>query len=264
MQLYKHLFPFRLGTTSFIYPADYATNVEKVGPYVDEIELLFFESPSTSMPSQVQIDRLRSLAQNLDLFYNVHLPSDIDLGSPEADERQRAIQSLSRVVKLVEPLAPTTHTLHLSYGEHDRSATAVLAWQNRTRQSLSQLLPGLPIDSRSISVETLDYPPEWFFPIVRELDLSVCLDVGHLLRYEFDLQRSMKMFYDRITILHLHGLLDGCDHRSLRGLPEDTRSILCPFLHRFRGSVSLEIFALDALEESLLTMKRMMTAEPTP
>ena len=41
---YKGQYPFRLGTTSFIYPAGYADNVTLIGPCVDEIELLFFES----------------------------------------------------------------------------------------------------------------------------------------------------------------------------------------------------------------------------
>jgi len=39
---YKHAYPFKLGTTSFIYPDGYVPNVKMLGPYMDEIELLFF------------------------------------------------------------------------------------------------------------------------------------------------------------------------------------------------------------------------------
>jgi hypothetical protein len=41
---YKGFYPFKLATTSFIYPDDYIPNVKMLGPFVDEIELLLFES----------------------------------------------------------------------------------------------------------------------------------------------------------------------------------------------------------------------------
>ena len=37
-------FDFRVAATSFLIPADWETNVSQVGPLVDEIELLFFDS----------------------------------------------------------------------------------------------------------------------------------------------------------------------------------------------------------------------------
>jgi hypothetical protein len=39
---YKGLFPFNIGTTSFIYPDDYVPNVKMLGPYLGNIELLLF------------------------------------------------------------------------------------------------------------------------------------------------------------------------------------------------------------------------------
>ncbi len=41
---YKGSYQFRLGTTSFIYPDHYLPNVKMLGPYLNEIELLLFES----------------------------------------------------------------------------------------------------------------------------------------------------------------------------------------------------------------------------
>lgn len=49
---HKGTFPFRLGTTSFIYPDNYETNVRLLAPYLDEIELLFLEGDPESLPKK--------------------------------------------------------------------------------------------------------------------------------------------------------------------------------------------------------------------
>ena len=48
---YKGMFPFKIGTTSFIYPDNYVQNVNMLAPYLDEIELIFFESIPNSLPT---------------------------------------------------------------------------------------------------------------------------------------------------------------------------------------------------------------------
>ncbi len=44
----KNRFPFRLGTTSYIIPADLMTNVRLLSPLVDDIELVLFEADDES------------------------------------------------------------------------------------------------------------------------------------------------------------------------------------------------------------------------
>jgi hypothetical protein len=70
---YKGFYPFKLATTSFIYPDDYIPNVKMLGPFVDEIELLLFESNAIeSFFSASIIDKLQRLATDLNLSYNSH------------------------------------------------------------------------------------------------------------------------------------------------------------------------------------------------
>ena len=55
--------PFRLGTTSFIYPDHIIPNVQKIGRFFDEIELLVFESsPKGVLPSREEIRVLEQLS----------------------------------------------------------------------------------------------------------------------------------------------------------------------------------------------------------
>lgn len=84
--------PFRLGTTSFIVPDHIIPNVIKLGPFFDEIELLVFESyPPEVLPSKTEVATLLSLARDLDLTYNIHLPTDVSLSheSPGKGRRRR-------------------------------------------------------------------------------------------------------------------------------------------------------------------------------
>ena len=60
--------PFRLGTTSFIYPDHIIPNVKKIGAFFDEIELLVFESkPKEVMPPPGDVKELAGLSRGLNL-----------------------------------------------------------------------------------------------------------------------------------------------------------------------------------------------------
>lgn len=257
-QSYKKRFPFRLSVPSFVYPADYATNVRRLGPYVDEIELLFFESGLSSLPSEAEIQELDTLATQLDLSYNVHLPLDLDLGLLEPPQRKDAVDRLVLFIQRLAPLSPTTHTLHLQCNLSQTTASDLKAWQARTLQSLEALLDRIAIPPRSISIETLDYAPAWFAPMVDGLDLAVCVDVGHVLRYGFDLEKTLEMFEQRIAIFHLHGVAGGKDHLDLTQLAPGPGNIMQKCLSRFGGSVSLEMFSLERLRVSLPCLAQMM------
>ncbi|MFO7972712.1 MAG: cobamide remodeling phosphodiesterase CbiR, partial [Desulfobacterales bacterium] len=176
---YKGLYPFKIGTTSFIYPAGYSQNVTLLAPYVDEIELLLFESAPDSLPSPQEIKKLLSLSKEFDLTYNVHLPTDISLGDPEPSIRRTAVETLKKVTHLTASLSPSTHTLHLSYDEKGQETDRIKKWQDRLYQSVGQFIAtGVPPEM--ISIETLTYPMEWVEHILNHFNLSVCIDLGHL------------------------------------------------------------------------------------
>lgn len=260
-QSFKQRFPFRLSVPSFIYPADYATNARRLGAFVDEIELLLFESSAESLPSAEEIDRLAALALEMHISYNVHLPIDLDAGDPDPGLRRQALERLVAVLALVRPLRPTTHTLHLAYNEKDHRPASIAQWQARTLSAMAALLRDAAIPPGQISIETLDYPPAWFAPVVTQLDLAVCLDAGHIVHHGLDLQSTLALFNQRITICHLHGVDRGKDHLCLDKLAPEPRETLRRFLQNFSGSVSLEVFAFDRLRDSLGCLADMMDAQ---
>jgi len=65
---YKSLFPFKVGTTSYIYPAPILPNVVKLAPFLDEIELVLFESSGQeNLPDPSQIQRLKKISTDWDV-----------------------------------------------------------------------------------------------------------------------------------------------------------------------------------------------------
>ena len=252
----KNRYPFRLGTTSFIYPADYVSNVRQLAPYLDEIELLLFES--AHLPSIGDIDELDLLSQDHDITYNVHLPMDIDLASVQPETRQASITSIARAIERVAPLHPTTYTLHLTLKEPNDKPADIEAWQARAAESMSQLLNTTGITAKYISIETLDFNPFWLAPIVEMLDLSICVDVGHVILHGFDLAKVLDFFSARTTMMHLHGVAHGRDHLDVQNLAPDDRSDISRYLQTFKGSVSIEVFSLERLNRSMAYFPDLM------
>ncbi len=249
-------YPFRLGTTSFIYPDGYVANVRALAPRVDEIELLIFEI--ANLPTRHQIRELAALARDHETTFNVHLPLDISMADPSADQRARSVDAVARTIERVAPLAPTTHTLHLTCASRRMDARELKAWQDRATQSTARLLQTAAIASREISVETLEFDPQWLAPVVSKLDLAVCIDVGHLILYGFDVATTLKEYAQRITIFHLHGVKQGRDHRAITHLAVDIQRLMAKFLINFHGSLSIEVFSANPLERSLEAMPAFM------
>jgi sugar phosphate isomerase/epimerase len=253
---YKGVYPFKIGTTSFIYPAGYAQNVTMLAPYLDEIELLLFESAPDSLPSTNEIKKLLSLSIEFDLTYNIHLPTDISLSDPEPSIRYAAVETLKKVMDLTASLSPSTYTLHLSYDEKGLETERIKKWQDRVYRSVGQFI-ATDINPETISVETLTYPMEWVENILNDFNLSVCMDLGHLMVYGFDMETMFNRYCDRTPIIHLHGVENHKDHLPLNRLSKEKSKIVRGILKRFTGVVSLEVFSYPHLKDSLPFLEKL-------
>jgi adenosylcobalamin phosphodiesterase len=257
--------PFKLGTTSFIFPDHILPNVKKLGPFFDEIELLVFESqPLKVLPSKDDVATLLSLSQEHDLTYNIHLPVDVSLTDDSSQKRLKARDTLLRVIRLFAPLRPTTYTLHLEMPQdiiHDsRNLKKLKKWEENTYQGLNGLLSE-GVDPGIISIETLHYPFCLVETLVEKFDLSVCIDVGHQIKYGHKLLETFEKHKLRTAIMHLHGVafLEHTikDHTGLDKLPEKYLRQVQMILEGFTGVVSLEVFNLENLNHSLGVLSKI-------
>jgi sugar phosphate isomerase/epimerase len=218
---------------------------------MENIELLLFESNNTdALPSKQVIGELSCLAKDFNLTYNVHLPTDISISSGHPDQQIKALDTIIEVIERVEPLFPSTLTLHVPFNQDASDVHEVQSWQDQVAKNLDKLL-AVGIQSRLISIENLDYPFEMLEQIISDLDLGICLDLGHPIIHKYDIQRFYSRNSDRISIIHLYGVDQNYYHRGLNQLTPEFLDPVLGMLNKFKGSVSLEVFSFEDLKASL-------------
>ena len=257
----KGRFPFRLGTTSYILPDAMAPNVRFTGPFIDEVELVLFESRfADSLPTSKEIGELNNLAREYDLSYNVHLPTDVFLGHPDSEMRRQACDTILSFYQRTLPLHPTLYVLHLEKNQPGETKhVSTPDWQGNLLSSLEYLLER-GMQRNLIGVENIDYPFRWIYPLIRELSLGICLDIGHLLAQQEDLTAYIEAYGEEIAMVHLHGVAGRKDHRSLQEISHDDWRIISEFLINYRGGVSLEVFSREDLTTSLERVSGLATS----
>lgn len=256
----KGRFPFRLGATSYVIPADIVPNVRALAERVDDVEIVLFESDAISpLPGPEIIEELAVIASEHHLTYTVHLPLDIHLGHPDETERRLSVEKCLRAAGGMSALRPFAWVLHFT------KPAALLdgsmgtgAWQDRLERSAYELIEG-GLGAKRLCIETLDYPFELVQEVVDRKGLSVCLDIGHLLTAGLDVYGYVERFLPRSRVVHLHGVEGGKDHSSLACLEgrllERIIRALCVdrILDRV---VTIEVFDKAALDESLRLLER--------
>jgi len=151
---YKHAFPFKIGTTSYIYPGPILLNVQRMAPFLDEIELLLFEGDQ--LPGTAEIDAVARVAEATGLTFNVHLPLDLALGDPEQLRRTRSVDIVKKALERTARLSPSSACLHLDPGLSSRNPEPIARWQERCAESLTTIQQWRG-DLAGIAVENLSF-----------------------------------------------------------------------------------------------------------
>jgi sugar phosphate isomerase/epimerase len=245
------MFPFKLATTSYIYPDHILPNVVALVPFFDEIELVLFETEAAQdLRGDEQVHTLQELSSRNNLSYDVHLPMDIFLGDRNNQKRVKGMAVIKEIIQETLCLNPSAYILHLDPGVE----TDLRRWRKRVDKSL-RALSGCGIESKRISVETLGYPFELVEDIVRRFDFSICLDIGHILIHGHDLRHYLEKYLDETSMVHLHGFQNGIDHQGIDHLPGETLALILSHLRDYQGIVSIEVFSVEDLRRSLVVLE---------
>lgn len=255
----KGRFPFRVGTTSYIVPADILPNVRFLADKVDDVELVLFESDEISnLPSPETVRELDGIASDHDLTYTVHLPLDTYLGHADEDVRRRSVEKCLRIFDCARDLDPFAYIVHFHGERRGKTPTDDLPrWLENHRASMAELnaaAGGVPL-----CIETLDYPFALLDDVVMRDGWPVCLDVGHLVHNGYDVAAHLDRYLRATRVVHLHGVLEGRDHRDLSGLEpvllEDLFRRLCDEAPHERV-LTMEIFGQEDFERSVEVLRR--------
>ena len=259
---YKRMFPFRLGTTSYIYPDPILPNEVKLAPYLAEIELVLFESEGQdNYPDDAELRDLMNFCVYGEVAFNVHFPFDIFLGDRDQKVRSSGISVVKNVIERTLCLKPSLYTLHFDVRDRNgQEETDTEAWRKRILRSVEEMKE-LGIELERISIETLSYPLEWIEDILKKFEFSVCLDIGHMLIYNLDIQGYLKKYLPQTSVIHFHGAQDGVDHLGIDRLNGKMVDLILSKLQRYTGILSVEVFSFGDLKNSLEVLEQRWKKE---
>jgi sugar phosphate isomerase/epimerase len=112
-----------------------------------------------------------------------------------------------------------------------------------------------------ISIENLDYPFEFLIPVISELDLTICLDCGHLILHGDDIEEFFSTYSAKTAIIHLYGVAKNHFHGALDQLPEKLMAPIMRLLANFNGIVSLEVFSYTQIMRLLANFNGIVSLE---
>jgi sugar phosphate isomerase/epimerase len=228
---------------------------------------LFF--PQSFAPETVA--QLATLREETGLGYTVHLP----LWSTEPSTtlepvREGSVRALVDIVERTLPLKPEVYVLHATgalAAEFYRMDLPDLArqfvlrqFQAAAGQSLRAILDQTGIDSRRLAIETIEFPLDLTLELAEELDLSVCLDTGHVLAGfsgTLGFFETLEACLPRLAEVHLHDapqwrpgqpLGYGTDHKPLGTGDLDVARLLARLEEAgFSGPIIFELTVEEAL-----------------
>jgi sugar phosphate isomerase/epimerase len=253
--------PFRLGTTSYIIPADILPNANYLAGKVKDIELILFEVDDgpNNLPSPEVIEELAQIARQQDMTFTVHLPLDLKLGD-DGSERDLSLVKAKRVMDRTRRLDPWAYVLHLDGRSVKKStdASVIARWQDHSVRAL-EITAAWAGGAEKLAVENLEtYPLDFIQPVLDRVPVSRCVDIGHLWLDGHDPLPYLQAALPNTRVIHIHGLAER-DHRSLAFMPlEKVRAVWDELVRaKFEGVLTLEIFSEEDFLSSLEIIDKM-------
>jgi len=254
-------YPFRLGTTSYIIPADILPNAHCLAGKVRDIELILFEVDEgpNNLPSIEVIDELLLIAQQQGMTYTVHLPLDLNLGN-DGSQQDPSLVKAKHVIDCTRGLDPWAYVLHLD-GRSVRTSTdaeLIRRWQDQSVRAL-EIISEWAGGAEKLAVENLEtYPLDFIQPVLDRIPVSRCVDIGHLWLDQHDPIPYLKAALPRTRVVHIHGIAER-DHHSLACMPEEkVRAVWDELLFaEYEGVLTLEIFSEDDFLSSMEVLEKL-------
>jgi len=228
------------------------------------------------------LERLRIVKEQRHLSYTVHLPLwSLEPSTPAQMVREGSVGTLVDAVLRLAPLEPEVYVLHATgalAAEFSRMKAletvrplVMSLFAAQARVSIEQLLRRTGMLSRRVAIETIEFPFELTWGLAEAFDLSVCLDVGHVMAgytTGVTVLEALERTLPRLAEVHLHdaylrkspdGTVQVADHLPLGAgdLP------LGPVLDRlvqaqFAGPIVLEL----TIEEAQASLHAMRALRP--
>ncbi len=210
------------------------------------------------------IAQLVELKKEKNITFSVHLPLwGMEPAAFAPQIRKGSVESFVDCINLTKPLDPLCWVIHptgtltvefMNMNLPDFAKGLMMnQFTSHAAEAIKKTLEITGIPSRKIAVENIEYPFEIMFPVIQQLDLSICLDTGHLLAGfsgKMDVLEFIEKYYDRIIELHLHdGKYPRIDHKPLGEYDLPVRDLLLKLSEKkFTGPLVYELSFDEAIK----------------
>jgi sugar phosphate isomerase/epimerase len=217
------------------------------------------------------VEELAQLKAETGLSFTVHLPLwSVEPSTPLTPVRQGSVRAVVDTIIATRTLQPECYVLHATgalaaefYQMRlpPQAKTLILRqFQQGARHSIQTILAETGLPSRRLAIETIEFPFELTLELADELDLSICLDTGHVLvGFSGDVQLFdvLERVLPRLGEIHLHDgpwqgparkIGYGKDHQALGSGDLDVARLLDRLVKaRFSGPIIFELKVNEAL-----------------
>lgn len=223
-----------LSVPSYVVPGSYTENLRwlEANTELRNVELLFFMyDDDTRAIVRRELGELRDFASRFS--FTAHLPDEV---APEHEDLLATIGDMT-----------TGYVVHPPKKDEDIAAFVKLMdnWRGRYGEKKFRLENTLlaRFEPADHALAYSHYGPP-----------RLCADLGHLVYEGKDAASWASARLDRIDELHLHGCVDGKDHRPFDG-SEAWFAALKPLFERFDGILELELFSWEELRPGISALE---------
>jgi len=228
------------------------------------------------------IERLAKLKEDSDVSYTVHLPLwSVEPSTPLAPVREGSVRALIDTIQRTLILEPEVYVLHATgalaaefyqMNLPDLAKAVILRqFQSNASESLQTILNETGIPSRQLAIETIEFPFDLTMELADQLDLSICLDIGHVLvgfSGPVGLFEALERCLPRLSEIHLHdgpwqgperNIGYGKDHQALGTGDLDVARLLDRLAEaKYDGPIIFEL----TVEEALTSLEVIAAIRP--
>jgi len=218
------------------------------------------------------IQSLVNLKSEMGITYSVHLPLwSVEPSTPLEPVRMGSVDAILDVIDAAEPLNPEVYVLHGTGAlaaefyrmdlPQNAKFLALKQFQGGAISSIQMILEETGLPSRKLAIETIEFPLDLTLEIAELLDLSICLDTGHVLAGfsgSVKLEDALETCLPRLAEIHLHDSPDflktgklgyGKDHQALGKGDLDVKFLMDALQKRdFTGPIVFELTVREALD----------------
>ncbi len=210
------------------------------------------------------IEELVKIKEEENISFSVHLPLwAIEPAAFAPEIRKASVETFVNCINLTKPLDPICWVMHATGGltvefmnmNLPEFAHAIMIQQftAHAAEAIKRTIELTGIEPKKLAIENIEYPFDIMYPIIQQLDVSICFDTGHLLAGfsgNMSVIEFLESYYDRIIEFHIHdGECPRIDHKTLGKHKLPVRELLLRLKDKnYQGPLVFELSHQESLE----------------